>query len=261
MSLSPQIKSWAQKQRDLYQFNAENINSATNCYVAWIDLMGAGHLMSTSIQKSANFLARLHMVVESTKRDTGFNGETVAINDGIYLISPSQEQTEAVLTIVIARLSGLFLAIPRPHDRLLARSGLAYGPVYNAKHLNKGTGVRKNKRFPELYRNVAFGPPIIQAYQSEGNAPPFGIAIHESARSFSEPGTLPFRMTHRLWWQASKNIVDLGRLPALTSLKDELHAELKQHFKWMKSTQMLHSLPDGKIEKWMSMSDQYFSLA
>lgn len=259
--MQDQINSWSLRQRELYKFNSEDINSATNCYVAWIDLMGAGHLMSTSIQKSANFLARLHMVSESSKYDSGFDGQTIAINDGIYLISPSRQRIEMVLVLMLARLSGLFLATPRPQDRLLARAGLAYGPVYDSKHLCKGTGVRKIKRFPMIYANVAFGPPIIQAYQSESNAPPYGVAVHESARSFSEPGSLPFRMTHWLWWQASPETIKAGGLPGLSTLKDELRSALCNHFDWMRTTQIFHGLPDGKVEKWKAQVQQYFSLA
>jgi hypothetical protein len=256
-----QIDSWAKQLRTRFQFTAEDIQAAPLVYVAWIDLMGAGHLMATSIQKSANFLARLHMVATVSKSELGFKGKTIAINDGFFLISESRDEIEAIVVLIFARLAGIFIGTPRPQDRFLVRSGIAYGAVYTADDLIKGTGVKKGKKYHDLYENVAFGPPVIHAYKAESNAPPFGIAIHESARNFSEPGHAPFRMTHWLWWQHNSSAVNVGKLPALSTLKDCLDSELRVHFDWMKATQLFQGLPDGKIEEWKKMCSQYFYLS
>ena len=50
-------------------FTSEKIGEPKNCYVAWVDLMGTGHMMSSSVHKAANFLARLHMCIEIAVRE------------------------------------------------------------------------------------------------------------------------------------------------------------------------------------------------
>lgn len=48
--------------KEMLGFSSEKLMSAENAYVGWLDLMGAGHMMSTSIHKTANFLVRLHKI-------------------------------------------------------------------------------------------------------------------------------------------------------------------------------------------------------
>jgi hypothetical protein len=59
-------------------------------YVLWIDLMGAGSLMRTSMQKTANALARLHMSASYAASKSGFVGSFLPINDGFFAFSPKK---------------------------------------------------------------------------------------------------------------------------------------------------------------------------
>ena len=83
------VRNFAKKQRDQLRFDASKLSVAENQYVAWVDLMGAGHIMSVSIAKTANFLARLHIVAHQAVKDAPGIVQTFPINDGIFFVSKS----------------------------------------------------------------------------------------------------------------------------------------------------------------------------
>jgi hypothetical protein len=48
------IRTYARRvNREQLGFTSEDLSQADNAYVGWIDLIGAGHNMSTSVQKSS----------------------------------------------------------------------------------------------------------------------------------------------------------------------------------------------------------------
>ena len=240
-------------------FTSEKIGSPKNCYVAWVDLMGTGHIMSTSVHKAANFLARLHMCVEMAIRELGYHFRTLPINDGIFIVGEKKGEMVTVLQHTMTLLAARFIATVRTHDRCLLKGGIAYGPVYEGNQLVAGMGLRRLREKPAFRERVLFGPPIIQAYKSESDAPPYGIAVHELARAFSPAGEPPFNMTHWLWWQEHEEAQRAQGLPSLIDLKDVLAVELKRQFDWMDSTLLLHGVAADVIKKWRASAEQYFS--
>jgi len=256
-SPTDQVRIFARRLRERYRFDASKIARAENVYVAWIDLMGAGHLMSVSLEKPANALARLHMAVDHAIAE--FPGvETLPINDGVFILSPEKKVIERVVRSVMIDLAAIFISTPDPQNKFLLRGGIAYGPVYHGEAIASGLSVAKRSRHSEALSRVAFGPAIIQAYRGEGAAPPYGIAIHESARSFAAAGTTPFLMTHWLWWLTHAELEHPVGAPPLAVLKDVLCADLLKHFAWVRSTLLLHGLAPEKIMQWEQMSQQYF---
>jgi hypothetical protein len=238
-------------------FTSEKIGEPKNCYVAWVDLMGTGHIMSTSVHKAANFLARLHMCVEMAIRESGYSFRTLPINDGIFIVSEKKGELVTVLQHAMTLLAARFIATLRTHDRCLLKGGIAYGPVYEGQQLAQGIRLRKLRGEPQFLERVLFGPPIIQAYKSESAAPPYGIAVHESARAFSPAGEPPFNMTHWLWWQEHDEAKRASGLPSLVDLRDVLAVELKRQFDWMDRTLLLHGISGDVIKKWRAAADQY----
>jgi hypothetical protein len=125
------VRTYAIKLRSAeLNFNSEHIEAAPNVYVGWLDLMGAGHVMSISVQKTANFLARLHIAVERARSAINFSGRLLPINDGIFIVSNSKKEIISLLGRAMIMLAANFVAVPRRHDRFLLRGGVAYGPVY-----------------------------------------------------------------------------------------------------------------------------------
>ncbi|SAY49426.1 hypothetical protein KRIGEM_02392 [Komagataeibacter rhaeticus] len=255
------IRVYAKKLRNSdLRFNSEHLKPASDYYVGWIDLMGSGHVMSTSVQKSANFLARLHIAVERARAGCNFSGRLLPINDGIFIISESKCQIISMLGRVMILLSANFIAIPRPHDRFLLRGGIAYGPIYFGENLVPGLQPKKFKASAKFLDSVMFGPALIQAYRSETNAPPYGIAIHESARAFHPAEEQPFRMTHWMWWAPNEPSDYPKNLPPMTTFKNCLWAELKDHFDWLIATSIYHGLEKSKINQWAIACKEYFQL-
>jgi hypothetical protein len=254
------VRTHAKKLRDKIHFSSESLSPATNAYVAWLDIMGAGHLMSTSVHKSANCLVRLHMAVELACQGRKFSGRLLPINDGIFIVSQNKSEVMGIMQHALAVLVANFIAIPRPHDRFLAKGAIAFGPVYMGRDLRAGIKAKKLRESATLMEQVLFGPPIIQAYKSEASAPPYGVAIHESARAFAPDGSTPFRMTHWLWWQKIDDGDDLPNFPPLTDMKDCLLGDLQKHFEWMESSLIFHGIDSAKIKGWRSSAEQYFSM-
>jgi hypothetical protein len=141
------IRVFSQKIVDgVLNFSSENLASAENCYVGWLDLMGAGHIMGTSVHKSANFLVRLHMAVEHAKMQSGFDLKTLPINDGIFIISPEKGPLITVIRHAMILLAARFIATPRQHDKCLMKGGIAFGPVYAGEKLRSGILVKSFAR-------------------------------------------------------------------------------------------------------------------
>jgi hypothetical protein len=214
-------------------------------------------MMSTSVHKAANFLARLHMCVELAIQQSGYSFHTLPINDGIFVIARRKGELITVLQHAMTLLAVRFIATVRAHDRCLLKGGIAFGPVYDGRQLVSGITLGKLRKRPEFLERVLFGPAIIQAYKSEASAPPYGIAVHESARAFAPPSDKPFNMTHWLWWQEHREAQRAPGLPSLVDLRDVLACELNRQFDWMLSTLILHGISAETVNKWRTAADQY----
>lgn len=254
------VRSYSKRiAKEKLSFTSAKLPPVSYFYVAWLDLMGAGHIMSTSLQKAANFLARLHMCVEIAIRDSDCTIRTLPINDGIFIISEKKGPLISVLQHAMTLLAARFISTPRSHDRCLLKGGIAYGPVYEGRQLIEGVGSKRLRSQPEFLERVLFGSAIIQAYKSEAEAPPYGIAVHESARSFSPADEPPFNLTHWFWWQEHAEARKVNGLPSLVDLRDVLGIELERQFDWMTSTLLLHGVKQDKIDQWRAMAKQYLA--
>ena len=241
-------------------FNSAHIDRAENSYVAWVDLMGAGHAMSISTQKTANFLARLHMAVDRSRRAINFDGKLLVVNDGVFIVANSKQSIISMLGRIFILLAANFIATPRPHDRFLLRGGVAYGPVYFGDQIRGGVSPKSFRDKMTILDSVMFGPAIIQAYKVEALAPPYGVAVHESARSFCPENCSPFLLTHWPWWAPNEQVGYPDSAP-LTTMKDCLAVELDDHFKWLGETLIYHGLDQPKLAQWSSLCGQYFAIA
>ena len=256
-----QVRTYAKARRkaDL-NFNSEHLKPANNVYVGWLDLMGAGHIMGVSVRKSANFLTRLHMAVHRAVTDVDFKGRLLTINDGVFIVTSSKRELMSVMGRALILLACNFVAVPRPHDRFLIRGGIAYGPVYFGADLIPGVAPKKFRENAEFLAPVMFGPAIIQAYRSESFAPPFGVAVHESARAFFPLGEEPFRMTHWLWWKPNEPVDYPTNAAPLPALKACLASDLEDHFVWMAETLIFHGIDLAKLSAWRTQCAQYFAV-
>jgi hypothetical protein len=221
--------------------------------------MGAGHVMSISPAKSANYLSRLHMAVAlatASSTDLHLN----PINDGVFVTTASKPLIMRVVRDVLAYLSAYFISTGPPQDKFLVRAAIAYGPVYHGGALRACLSLQKQRQHADTFEGVQFGAPIIQAYRAESSAPPYGVAIHESARSFSPGGTRPFRQTHWLWWPTAEELRPLSKFVSLPDLARCLAVDLGRYFDWMRTTLIFHGIAEDKLTQWSRQVEQYFSV-
>jgi hypothetical protein len=222
--------------------------------------MGAGHAMSISTQKAANYLARLHMAIERSRQAIDFNGRLLVVNDGVFIVADTKKSLISLMGRAFIMLAANFIATPKPQDRFLVRGGVAFGPVYFGEQIRAGISPKKFREDAEILNTVMFGPAIIQAYKAESAAPPYGVAVHESARSSTNEGSSPFLMTHWPWWAPNEDVDYPKNAAPLPTLKACLAAELIKHFEWLDRTLIYHGLEHSKLTQWSTLCSQYFAI-
>ena len=180
------------------RFNARELPSPKSEYVCWIDVMGTQSIMARSIKVTANFVFKLHAAAVSCQVS---NVKLYPIMDGLYVASPSKQAITDFIKYVFKTLADNFVSENIEH-RFLIKGALAYGPVIHGDNV-------PDVACPVLSQNanyrasILLGLPMVNAFKSENLAPPFGVYIHESARTFSSSGTEPFHHVWLRWFQAT----------------------------------------------------------
>jgi hypothetical protein len=173
-------------------FNANRLPQMTSEYVAWVDVMGTQISMSKSISITANFIFKLHIAALRAK----LQGITLyPVMDGFYASSASRNQMMDFLRGVYRSVAEEFNSTTEQFHRFAIRGGLAFGPVIHGSGV--GQCALEIAANPAYSNSVLLGLPMVQAHLSEHDAPPFGVFVHESARTFAPNGTEPL---HWIWW-------------------------------------------------------------
>jgi hypothetical protein len=149
--------------------------------------------MGRSISATANFVFKLHV---AALESAGSAVRLYPVMDGVYASSASQGDFLAFLCSVFSKVAEAFNAEGDNGHRFVIRGGIAFGPVYHGASL--GVGASKVLTKHTAYRDmILLGLPMVQAHIAEPAAPPFGLFVHESARTFAPPGASPLRS---VWW-------------------------------------------------------------
>lgn len=195
-------------------FDARHLANPTEEYVAWVDVMGIQSAMGRSIAVAANFVFKLHVAALESK----LPGITLyPVMDGVYASSPSEADMANFLGRVMKSLATLFSAERNQIYRFVVRGGAARGQIHHGRNLHReASHVLANN--PGHRDQVLLGQPMIDAHQGENRAPPFGIYVHESAR------TALFGTSKEGWWRWF--IGDATFSPAA------MHEQLRVYFDW-----------------------------
>ena len=177
-AIAPSIATQRSSERLL--FDARRMSSPINKYVCWIDVMGSQSAMLRSIGVASNFIMKLHSAAFHASQT--FQVELYPIIDGLYICSQSQSQILNFTNRVIQEQQQRSSLEAKPLHKFLIRSGLAYGPVIDGSQiLECAEDLRINH---EQTKKIMLGSPLTQAYQTEKQSAPFGVALHESVRVF-----------------------------------------------------------------------------
>jgi len=229
-------------------FSADHLPAASPEYVAWVDVMGTQASMSRSLAISANFIFKLHTAALQAPNQ---NVTLYPIMDGFYASSSDKGNILDFLRSVFEQVAEEFNGEASEHHRFIIKGALAFGPVIHGTNVPAQASQTINN-FLQYRDSLLLGLPMVQANTSEKLAPPFGIFIHESARSFAPPGQTPL---HYVWWKW-RNPVNRNNSHRIWNA---LSQALETHFTWCaERAGDLEYAPD-RIEFHRTMAKQYFA--
>lgn len=232
-------------------FNAQYLPEPKNEYVCWLDIMGTKSSMSNSIKMSANFIFKLHAtILEHQYKDVNL----YPIMDGVYLTSASKQSITRLLAEIFKELADLFINEQTPYYKFLVKASLAYGPIIHGNSLPPEANDIFERQ--SSYRNsLMLGLPMVQAFQSEGQAPPFGVFVHESARAFSPDSEDFFQLR---WWQWYRYIPGMSSKQK-NDLASNILKNLKDYYAWVEKHAFQLDYKMDRIQVHKEMAIEYFS--
>ena len=184
-----------QLQTKLY-FDAEYLPVPKGEYVAWCDGMGTGRCLAKSLHRAANHVFKLHAAF-SLAKSTAEGIRCYPVMDGVYITAPSRDSIREALRTAFCELGREFISGHGTSHMFMMRGGLAFGPVLHGDDVEeeafygklRGGGAVSQEEFraSPLYQarsQVLLSPAMVLAYNAEKLAPPFGIYVDDSAKSY-----------------------------------------------------------------------------
>ncbi len=224
-------------------FDGRGLPTPSNEYVVWVDVMGTQARMSRSLQQTANFIFKLHIAALTANSANAV--KLYPVMDGVYAACPEQRNMLAFLRRLFSLIATEFNERINFH-RFMVRGCLAFGPTIHGATV-PDTASNELSANP-LYKNsILLGLPMVQAHSFETSAPPFGIFVHESARSFSSAGDAPL---HELWWKWA---------PSTDRTWQSLQENLARYLTWCKERSMRIDYKSDRIDIHKLMAEQYFA--
>ena len=224
-------------------FDADRLPEPSNEYVAWVDIMGMSISMSRSFKASANFVFKLHVAALQASKQ---NVILYPVMDGFYASSANQDSILTFLGDVFQRVAQEFNGESKLEHRFIIKGAVAFGPVVHGKSIPREASriMDDNAQYRD---NVLLGLPMVQANTTEKWAPPFGIFVHESARTFSPDGEKPLSY---IWWK--------WRDPKDSETWNKLGEELQCYYKWCTSGGGGSGYDPARISAHQNLARQYF---
>ena len=165
--------------------------------------------------------------------------------DGLYAISESLDAMKFFISDVFRSMAAEFIAL-QPWEQSVIRGALAFGPVILGSESKGGSDVLAKSTYTD---SILLGIPLVQAFVAESSAPPFGIYIHESARSFAPSNQNP--ISHILWrWWLSD---DTNR-----KLAEALAQQLKLYYAYCKKFPVGTSYAADRLAAHQELAREYF---
>ncbi len=153
--------------------------------------MGIQSAMGRSIAVAANFVFKLHIAALEAKTA---EITLYPVMDGVYVSCASEQEMATFLKAVVKSLASVLAQETNQIYRFIVRGGVARGQIHHGRGLHREAShtLANNSAHRD---QILLGQPMIDAHQGEGRAPPFGIYVHESAR------TPLFPVSKEGWWR------------------------------------------------------------
>jgi hypothetical protein len=223
-------------------FNAERLPHPSDAFVAWLDVMGARATMMRSLSVTANFVFKLHVAALEERRNSI---RLYPVMDGLYVVAVTRTDLRAFLSDVFVRLANLFVRTDLNQHRFIPKCAVAYGGVIHGSDVPEQCSnvLRANESYKS---SVLLGMPVVHAVETEQRSAPFGVAVHESARSFLE---VHERARSHTWWPWYTPFVDVAR---------NLRGALSEYFDWCGARAGAIDYDVGRIQAHRRMAQEYF---
>jgi hypothetical protein len=216
-------------------------------YVCWLDVMGARTTMARSLFKSTNNIGRLHIAI-LMNRNRNRELQTSPFMDGAYIRSQNQAPMLEFLWGVFEDLAFEFLKAREHRHRFMPRCGLSFGSIIQGVNIPTSVSKILGARSNTVYREgIYFGYPMVQAYMAESSAPPFGVSIDESARSFAPHQHRPLSGS---WWRWQRY--------RPVEFIDDFMIKLRSYFDWCEMHTYSTGYPSERIRVHRAMAEEYF---
>lgn len=232
-------------------FDGRKLPRTRKAYVAFIDIMGTQTYMNISIKSTANYIFKLHAAVISAWRSAPYKNVFVyPIMDGVYITASSKEDIEKMLIRIYDGLSMQFLKDTENHGFII-RAGLAYGDVIYGHEVPYQAS--KIFEMDLNYKNgILLGKPMIEAYQLEGQASPFGVCLADSARKHADDSSRRFGSFNDNWkWFHGDSIKAKSDI-------NQLKIKLLNRFNWLDDEKNPAHYDSNKIVQHKQLVEQYF---
>lgn len=208
-------------------------------YVCWIDIMGTKDTMLESIEKASNFILRFHsFCIKAIKNKSKV--KCYPLMDGAFITSTDFSAVRTVIASVFKDLAEVFLTEDCFAHQFVVRGAIAYGDIVHGGNITDEicTDIANEDSYKS---SLLFGLPMIQAYKSENEAPPFGIYIHESARTING-----LQGRYYAWCNEER-------------LRNQLKENLTLYFNWCEKFSNYLKLDNEKINVYKKKVDEFFS--
>lgn len=196
--------------------------------------------MSESFQKAANFILKFHScVIDAIDQATAVT--FYPLMDGVFITSPNSKVIRKVIDTIFSKVAEIFLSEEKNGYRFIIKGSLSYGDIAHGANIDE-------KVCEKLFKKVNYkqalmcGMPMIQAFMSEHTAPPFGVYIHESART-------PTDLQGKYYNWSPQNGVN----------KKHLKEKLLSYFHWCTFYSRYLELDKAKIDLYVKLTNEFFT--
>lgn len=205
--------------------------------------------MLRSLGRATNFVLKIHVAcleVRTEFPDTAPVRLYPAI-DGLYVTSLNQSDLLKFVRRVMENLAANFVLEKNNEYRFLVKGAIAFGPVIHGSDCLKASDTLSN--YPSHASQVLIGAPLAQANQAERAAPPYGIYVHESARSMAPPGDEPLKSPFLVWWEPGQNSEGIA---------SRLRTAVRQWLAWARLRPSTLLYDPARIDAHAALFEEYF---
>ena len=249
-------------------FNPPERFQIKSAFVAWMDVMGTSRMVERSLRTSVEQVGKLHQAVllaagkcKVSRRGgrPASRGHIHSMIDGVYVVG-EREWIERVLSVVFASCARVFLLDREEQNKFFIRAAISFGTfvpseridVWLQKPKSCNRGVNRN----QYVSNIMLGSAFPDAYEAEHSAPPFGIYVGKSARTFGccKAGN---RMDPLFkWWKGTG--LESSKIASLVG------TAILKHIDWLDNhpieTEFIGKGAKDKLEYYRRCVREYFGL-